>query len=294
MIKSMMPLLVTPSREKEVSPCNLTGEDDRLESVSELMSAIAADFSRQARRSLPFLTRYRSGLAPSVPGVISAQGVGRVAGDPPSFGLMLSAPNSGGWLGAWINAGAINLIFEGALGGSALFESAPAGTELTAPQRALVRRVTHGLLEDLKTVVQAQTGKPLPGTPAEHHSVESDGMYVVCEVENLAIPATVIIAASSEILVQAVDARIPTTPDESNPEMLEALKGVDVELVGELGQATLSLQHAIDLTVGDIVRLDTGAGDPIVLRAGGIAKFHAKPMTSRGQMAVEITSRHRE
>jgi flagellar motor switch protein FliM len=205
---------------------------------------------------------------------------------------MLSTGKGNAWLGVWVNAAAITVILEGALGGSALFDSAPVAPELTSPQRALVDRVTRNLFVDLESSIEVHTGHRATGKPEAPHRVESDAMYVVCEIENLSIPAAVIIAASSEVLTRALDLRTHQRQGEYNPEMLASLSGVEVELVAELGRATMALRQALDLSVGDVVRLNTTDNDSVCVRVGGIRKFEAVPVTSRGQMAVEIRSRH--
>ena len=292
MISSLLPLIIDPARNPEVTPYDLTGKEERLQSVSELMSEIAADFTRHAKRSLPFLTRYRSGLAPSLPGLIGGADLPRAGGELPKYGLLLCSKRGGGWLGVWVNAAAINLLLEGALGGSALFEAPPAGAELSAPQRALVHRVTRSLVDDLQASVSKHTPTTATYTVEPLTTREVDGVYAVCEIENLAIPATVTVAVSSDLLVEAIEARRPQVREELNREMLDALGGVEVEMVAELGRVSISLGDATSLAVGDVIRLNTTAGDPIQLQIGGTPKFDAAPMTSRGQMAVEIKSRH--
>lgn len=290
MIPSITPLLVPPSRASEVAPYSLTEKDDQLNSVSDVMTLVASSFARHAKRSMPFLSRYRASLVPSLPGIMSKQEVGRAGGDPPNHAVLLSTGGDG-WLGVWANSAAITVILEGALGGSALFDSAPLQPELSAAQRALVARVTQNLAQDLVSAVEEQTGSAVRGQPAGKRPIASDGMYVVCEVENLTIPATIIIAVSSELLSQAVATQTPVR-SEHNPEMLKALKNVEVELVAELGRTTMSLRDAVSLAVGDVLRLDSIDDDCILVRVEGAPKYRAVPVTSRGQMAVEIRSRH--
>ncbi len=62
MIPSLMPLLLQESRQDEVRPFHLASKDEELESVSEVMSLIASEFTRHAKRSMPFLARYHSSL----------------------------------------------------------------------------------------------------------------------------------------------------------------------------------------------------------------------------------------
>ncbi len=183
------------------------------------------------------------------------------------------------------------MILEGALGGSALFDSAPVAPDLTLAQRALVDRVARSLMEDLELSIKTRTGLELTGEPETSRVVETDAMYVVCEVENLSIPAAIIIAASSEVLVQATGGS-EQKHEEFNPDMLAALGGVEVEAIAELGRVTLPLRRAMDLAVGDILRLNTADDDFVRVCVGGLTKFDAIPVTSRGQMAVEIRSRH--
>ena len=185
----------------------------------------------------------------------------------------------------------IAVILEGALGGSALFDSVPIAPAMTSPQRALVDRVARSLLSDLTNVLASQIGIRLEGEPQTKLKNESDGMLVNCEFSNLSVPAMVSIAVSAELLARAAE-KGAAKGDEPNPEMLAALSKWSWSLEAELGRIEMSLRRVMDLSVGDVIRLDT-AGRGFRERAHrSIPKFEAVPVTTRGQMAVEIRSRH--
>jgi flagellar motor switch protein FliM len=73
--------------------------------------------------------------------------------------------------------------------------------------------------------------------------------------------------------------------------MAEALGGVPMALVAELGRVTMGLRSIMALRVGDVVRLPTATDDLLHVRVGGVEKFSAVPVVSRGQLAIEIRAR---
>jgi flagellar motor switch protein FliM len=67
---------------------------------------------------------------------------------------------------------------------------------------------------------------------------------------------------------------------------------VPLEVVAELGRISIGLKKVLSFRVGDVVRLYTATDDPVSVRVGGVEKFLGMPILSRGQLAIEIRSRH--
>ena len=74
--------------------------------------------------------------------------------------------------------------------------------------------------------------------------------------------------------------------------MAEALLDVEVDVIAELGRTTLGLRRVLNLRVGEVVRLPTAVDDPVPIRVGDVLKLQGSPVISRGQLSIEIKSRH--
>lgn len=73
-----------------------------------------------------------------------------------------------------------------------------------------------------------------------------------------------------------------------NEELKRLLGQANVEITAELGRATLSLNRIMQLKENDIIRLNRGPEDPIVLKVQGREKFWAMPGVYKGNKAVKI------
>lgn len=62
-----------------------------------------------------------------------------------------------------------------------------------------------------------------------------------------------------------------------------------VELVAELGRTVQSVRNLLNLDVNDVLRLNVGPDDPVVIRIGNICKFNGFPGVAKGNRAIEIT-----
>jgi flagellar motor switch protein FliM len=78
-----------------------------------------------------------------------------------------------------------------------------------------------------------------------------------------------------------------------DPSMQQALLGVNVDVVAELGTVELGLRQLLSLRAGDTLRLSTAVDEPIALTVAGVPKFDAVPVIARGQMAVQVRGRRR-
>ena len=69
----------------------------------------------------------------------------------------------------------------------------------------------------------------------------------------------------------------------------ERLALVDVPVVLEVGQATISVNEFLDLGVGDIIKLDARYGKDLVVRVGGGKKFLARPGVVGRRLAFQVS-----
>jgi flagellar motor switch protein FliM len=77
--------------------------------------------------------------------------------------------------------------------------------------------------------------------------------------------------------------------------MLEKrLKMANLPIVADLGYSTIHIQEFLQLSVGDVIRLDETVDAPLVVKIGEKPKFLAQPGVCKGKMAIQITEVVRE
>jgi flagellar motor switch protein FliM len=281
-----------------VRPLDLSGRERQLRAAMTTMDRIGAAFVRYARRSMPFLARHRARILASPVQIASmATDAGSPLPSGPTYAVRLGTKEGNAWATITLNSDAIALTLEGALGGSSglapVLLTAP---ELTPAQRAIISRVAQSLALDLATAVREEarlTMTILPVDTGPSQATSSDSLEVVCQVEGMQVPASMIISASAEALEAA--AREHANPGEGapgDPRFLEAMQEVPLEVVAELGRISIGLKKVLSFRVGDVLRLYTATDDPVSVRVGGVEKFVGMPILSRGQLAIEIRSRH--
>ncbi len=276
---------------------DLTGSERHLRSAIGSMERIASGFSRLARRSMPFLARYRSRIAAGTVKVVDVQS--QILPDPPVYTVAMTSSDGFAWATITLDANAIALTLEGAMGGgSTSIDASSLGTDLSPAQRALLGRIVRSLADDLANAIKEESRlvlSPIAGTLPDQSSADGTPniLQSACEIEGLPTPAFLIISAGAEA-IEAAGGRghAEEEPSQGDPRVADALMDVPMELIAELGRVTMGLQHVLDLRVGDVIRLPTATDDTIGVRVGGVEKFAAVPATSRGQLAIEIRGRH--
>lgn len=94
--------------------------------------------------------------------------------------------------------------------------------------------------------------------------------------------------------VRATTPQEPTTkvlaisPDE-RAKMALRLSSAEVDLIAALGKAHITVGRLLDLTVGDVVRLDRIPNEPIELQVEGLTKLLGLPVVQHGNLAIEVT-----
>jgi len=186
-------------------------------------------------------------------------------------------------------------MLEGALGGPALFEAPRIPPDLTSAQRALIGRIGLSLVDDLATAIRQETGVGMvSGDPKNSGEAREagDGLYIVCEIQGLSAPTAIILAVSSEVLASSPSSLNKRNSPSHDPRMARAVRQIPVEGVVELGRVSMSMRRVLTLAVGDIIRLPTAPEDSLAIRINGMLKLHGTPLTSKGQLAVEVRGRH--
>jgi flagellar motor switch protein FliM len=285
-------------QEENVRPLDLLARETHSEAALSAMDRIANAFARGARRSMPFLLRYRAKVTPAPVEYVKKSRTLFGPEDVLSYSTFVGGPDLTAWAGVGLDEGAIGLVLDGALGGRGGGAPPQLGPALTSAQRALVSRIVGSLAgdlaaacsEELRMAFSAERGKkPVPnGDPFP------SALCVRCSIEGAPIPATVTVVASAETLENVARQQQSAADVASDPRIGDVVPEVPLDVVAELGRVMLGLRHVLSLQVGDVVRLKTAADDPVLVRVGGLAKFSAVPVTSRGQIAVEIKGRHGE
>jgi flagellar motor switch protein FliM len=67
------------------------------------------------------------------------------------------------------------------------------------------------------------------------------------------------------------------------------LKDTHVKIVAELGKATRSIGDILALEPDDVVSLNTGPQDPLIIKVEGIPKYMGMPGIVKGNRAIQIT-----
>lgn len=276
---------------------DLTGRERQLRAAMLAMSQVAARFARSARRTLPWLVRAKSRLLPQAVSIINPADEAAMSAEGPSFDVILEAEELPAWASLTIGPMALRYVMDGSLGAKTP-GTGELGTELTLAQRAVVARVARSLAEDFSAAVREEVGLKFAIASSHARAADdfaeppgADGLRVDCILDGLPGDPIISIAVSAEALETAAREHHEELPAAADPRMAEALRDVLVEVRVDLGKATLGLRAVLDLKVGQVVRLATAVDDPAILRIGGIGKFAARPVVSRGQLAVEIKGR---
>jgi len=287
-----------PDSARPLKRLDLTGRERRLRAAMQAMGRVATHFARLARRTMPFLVKRRTRLVPGAVAFVDLKADANVVRGP-VYEVLLEEPDGPAWGCLFISADALAIILEGALGGAGDGASTALGADLTVAQSALVSKVVRALAEDLKRAVREEVGVSLEltlshgiATGDEREASWGDGLGVDCVFEGLASPAKISVSMGAEALEAALKEKDAEEPSPGDPRMAEALHEVTVEVVAELGRVSLGLKRLLTLQPGQVLRLGAALDDPAVVRVGGVPKFIASPVISRGQLAVQIKARH--
>jgi flagellar motor switch protein FliM len=187
------------------------------------------------------------------------------------------------------------MVLEGSLGGRGAPTPGVLGADLTAPQRALIGRIARSLAGDYAAGIKDLAHLEMQVTteePRREAGNKMNGFRVVCDVEGAGAPTAIVLTIAAKAFDDAVRESTAREAAEVDPRIGDALPEIPLELVAELGRVSLGLRRVLSLKPGDVIRLTTAVDDAVALRIEGIEKFLAVPITSRGQLAVEIRARH--
>lgn len=221
---------------------------------------------------------------------------------PTVIGILEMYPFSGNAL-IEINPNLVFAIIDRMLGGRGEFTGKI--RELTDIERTVVERLLLRMLELLEeawsTVVDVRF---------RYENLESNPFFVqicpgtdmvllvilklkVSEVEgmvSICIPYFLMEPIMDKLSSQQWFASTGRKTDERSGEYIQRhLSKVRIPVALELGHTVLSVSDVLQLSVGDVVKLDEVLGDPLDVRIGNMVKFKAVPGTSNGNYAAEIS-----
>lgn len=74
----------------------------------------------------------------------------------------------------------------------------------------------------------------------------------------------------------------------------QRVKKAKLPLIAELGHSTIKVGEFLQLSVGDVIRLDRSMNEELIVKVGDRKKFYAQPGVYKGRVAVQITEIIRE
>jgi flagellar motor switch/type III secretory pathway protein FliN len=282
-----------------VQRLDLTGTERKLAAGELAFGRVVERFVKGARRFLPFLGRLKAALVADP--VRRDAAIRNPVMQGPSYVVRL-ADGDGGWGILLFETQALAFVLEGTLGADSPGASGDAeallGKELTGPQKMVLARACQAAAVEFAQAVRTVTGLALDVTPGVALRAGAvldtgkDALRIDCRFDGIEVGGVVSLYLGAEAL-SASDAEEKTVEAPYDPAMQQALLGVNVDVVAELGSVELGLRQLLSLQPGDTLRLSTAVDDPVTLTVAGVPKFDAVPVIARGQMAVQVKGRRR-
>jgi len=72
-------------------------------------------------------------------------------------------------------------------------------------------------------------------------------------------------------------------------DLQEKIENADIAVSAVVGKTRIMVSEFVNLTVGDVIMLDSYANSDFEVYVGPLQKFYAKPGLSRGRYAIQIT-----
>ncbi|HWR31379.1 MAG TPA: flagellar motor switch protein FliM [Negativicutes bacterium] len=178
--------------------------------------------------------------------------------------------------------------------------------ELTDIEQSIVARIVNKALESLQEAWrQVVTVEPrleaIESNPQFTQIVPPNDMVVIITLQtriaqtegfiNLCIPYLVLEPIMPKLTTSFwVASSIARAGSQTNATLLQKkLERTLVPLMVELGKVSVTVGEMLDLTVGDVVRLDTRVNEELSVIIGQQQKFKCKPGSSNNRIAIQIT-----
>ena len=252
----------------------------------DVLAIAASGFGRSLRRVLSFVHGFGASIGEAVVEPLPAKDARTAV---PAGAIELGGDN--GFVRLACDPKLVDMCLEGALGGKRL--TARERTTLSVAEKTLISRVLSELGAELSVSLKAATGRtPSADKPRADALRGQQKVYVArFPFEGDGIEASLTITVSRDVLDRVDGDAVLAEPVHVNDVMAGVMQDVDVALSAELGRTKVGLSSLLALQVGDVLRLTAATDDPITVRVGGVEKFNAVPVISRGQVSVEVSSR---
>ncbi len=117
---------------------------------------------------------------------------------------------------------------------------------------------------------------------------ETDPIIVTTLKSEGPVAGTIRIIGTPEVFLAPEPVHVaPEVPREA---IAEVLAGVCVELIVELGGASIPMREIKTLAPGTLIKLDRSMSEPVPVRCGGVVKARGQIINQDGNFAVEIVS----
>ncbi len=264
--------------------------------VLDAMDERGAEIALAMKRAVPFLMRRSVPLEPEPAKIAVARAIQDEL-EGPVFGVPL-ATDPGGSRGLLLfDRGAVAFLLDGALGGvpvdeaNELEEEGPP-KQLTSPQRAVMSRLSEGLLRAVSDAL-ASLGVRLRRLPASSGTPPEGQFAALTFLLGEGTPRKVVVAVARDALQNAgLGLFSDGKQKDMNASRVPAvLQEVELELVVELGRVRRKLSEVDALKVGDTIRLGVPVRSPVTVQVQGHPILRGRPTTAGTQLAVAIVEK---
>lgn len=105
---------------------------------------------------------------------------------------------------------------------------------------------------------------------------------------NICIPYISIEKYIGNLIIEYWFKRDREDEDQINHDMEQTVKPVTIETVAELGKTNLTVNEFLDLTVGDVVKLEQTISEPSIIKIGGLPCYYCKVGRKSKKLVVQI------
>lgn len=197
-------------------------------------------------------------------------------------------------------------LLERLLGGDV--SEIPHERRLTDIDEALAKQLIHRLLEQLSIVWQdlAEVGMELDEFDPEPQSAQlaplSEPTLLLTIEARLGKSSFILTLLLPHRSIEPIQVRLPHGPhdsldqeDDGTARQVHAAVGeATIELRAEVAAVDLPVEDVLSLRVGDVLRLESPAGQSVTVYADDVPVHRAKPGRSARRRAVQVLGRARE
>jgi flagellar motor switch protein FliM len=285
-------------------PYDFTRQERIVQVRMPAMEAISDAFMRQVRTSLSTTLRRIIDLTSTPLELERFSAFVRTLPVPSSLQIFRMAPFRGQAL-IVMEPKLVFTLVENFLGGTGTRNIRIEGRDFTAIEQRLIRRVVNLLLNDLEKAWYS-----LQPLKVQYIRSEINPQFAkICQPEDVVIinrydvdmdrPVGSITVCIPLNNLESVKARLLTTFQQEQSDedigirrvLTENIKNVPVELLVELGRATITAGDVMELEIGDIIQLERRTDEHLPVLAAGERKYMGTPGIHHGSNALLIQKR---